>query len=279
MSIYHHVDYRAAIKTLFDREKEKGHSLTYTMLAEALGVQKTFVSKVLLEQAHFNEDHLFLLSEFFRFSEKEKRYIELLFQHSRSGLARRQTNLLSEIKRIQEESRQTKEYLRSEMQNPETDAVYAEYYLEPMNLVVHAYLSIGRFGKDPSLLKRKLGLTDSDLAKILSCLERSGIIAFEKNMKSVRLLKGSIHLDSKSIYCSPHQLMFRIKNMEHISKLTPDHRFVFNITFSADPEVRNKIQEDFLKFSKQVQQHVENSEATEVFQISFDLFSWSLTKD
>jgi len=56
-----------------------------------------------------------------------------------------------------------------------------EYYLDPMNQIVHISLSIDRYAKNTALLARDLGISRSRLASVLANLENMQVIVPSKN--------------------------------------------------------------------------------------------------
>lgn len=277
MKIFEFNDYRQVIKKLIDEKKSKDSSITYASFAEVIGVQKTFVSKVLKELAHFSDDHLHLAFEYFQFNDIETQYMKLLYDHNRSGLNKRKSKLMKEISRIQEEQRQFHVHTRAEMQKPELTTEMAEYYLDPLNLIVHAHMGIPKYQNQPSLLSNALGISQEQLQTCLQTLQRLKIV--QAQGKKIIPMKEALHLDVRSMFCKPHQMLFRIRSQERLMDLTPESRFMLSTTFSGTEEMKAQIQEHFLIFMKQVEKLIQNAEISEkVYQLNFDLFPWTDSK-
>lgn len=276
MGLYQQLDYRKALKDILAQRKRVDDSVSFGSYAEAIGVQKTFVSKVLNGSAHLSDDQLYLTLEYLTFPVEETKYFRLLYDYSRTGLSSRKKVLLNQIRKIQEEQRQFKIHTTAEMQKPEFSHEIGEYYLDPLNLIVHAYLGIRKFAQNPSLIATELELPPDQLIKILERLKRSKIIDFDIGGGKVQVLKNALHLDIDSIYNQPHQQIFRLRCLEHVTKLTPEQRFVFSLTFSGSREVKKRIQEMYLDFFKQVETLLDSESSYEdVYQINFDLFPWA----
>ncbi len=280
MSIYHTEDYRHAIKLLFAEAKEAGKDLSYTGLANHVGAQKALISKVLAESAHLSDDHVFLLKSYFSLAPHEARYFELIFQYTRSGLDTRRKSLLKDIREIQENSRSAKFHLKTQFTNPEKEAELARYYLDPLNLIVHMFLAIDRFAAKPELIAFELSISESRLETILATLKSCQIIDWSSTPKGgrvggVKVLREDLHMERESIFSQPHQILFRLLSAEKISRLEPGKRFVFNATFVTDATGKAKLQEEFLKFANVAKLSLSETKAEGVYQMSFDLFSWS----
>lgn len=275
MRFFEFDDYRSALQEYIDHLKNEGEPISYSSFADALGVQKTFISKVFKQQAHLSEDHIFLAIEKLTLNSEEENFLWLLFEHDRSGLEKRKKVLRGEISRIQEEQRQLKKHTQAEVLKAEEKIDFAEYYLNPINLVVHAHLGIPTFQKNPLLIAQALGISKNELEKSIDILKRSQLIHLDQQGQ-VHPLKQAIHLDVRSIYCKPHQGLLRNLCNERIMKVPPERRFVFNQTFSGSLEIKGKIQEKFLVFMKEVESLIkDDSTSDRVYQITFDLFPWT----
>lgn len=280
MSIYRHLDYRLALREVLDFQKKSSAGGGYAAFAEVIGVQKTFVSKVLNCSAHLSDDQFYLTSQYLGLSSQENRYFTLIYHYTRSGLHVRQKEILREIKDIQEEQRQFRMHTKAEMHQPETTEMINELYLDPLNLLVHAYLGIKKYQDNPEEMANALDISLSQLTTILNRLQRMEIIKILKSPLKVKVLKQALHLDIRSIYCRPYQMLFRIKSNEQVMKLSPEQRFVLTLTFSGDHQVKSKIQELYLKFMKEVEHLLDGPHGDDdVYQINFDLFPWGKRSD
>ena len=67
--------------------------------------------------------------------------------------------------------------------------------------------------------------------------------------------------------------MQKMKSIELIQKLKAEQKYNFSVIFSATPEVKKEIQENFFKFLKQCQASVQDAKSQELYQLNFDLFS------
>lgn len=277
MGLYQQTDYRKALRDILDERKRADASLSFASYADAIGVQKTFVSKVLGGNAHLSDDQLYLTFNYLNLSKDESSYFRLLYDYARSGLHNRKKEILSEIRKIQEEKRQLKLHTQSEVQMPATNEDLSEYYLDPLNLIVHAFLSIPKFSLNPALVADSLEIPIEMLNLILERLKRLKIIEYTKLGGKTTVLRYALHLDVNSVYCKPHQQLFRLKSAEQIAKLSPDQRFVYSLTFSADHEIKGQIQEMYLEYMKKVEKMLDSKVSSEdvVYQINFDLFPWA----
>lgn len=274
-SVFRFSDYRKALKFLLEEMKKADPDFQLSKFGEVIGVQKTFVSKVLNEMAHLSDDQLYLTLKFLNLQSQEEKYFRILYDCNRTGLHARKTLLIKEIRRMQEEHRQFRLHTKAQMQQPKTESHLGEYYLDPYNLIVHAYLGIEKYQRQPDTLTKILPLSSEKLRSILQCLARLELISLAAD-GSAKVTQNAIHLDVRSIFCQPHQILFRVKSTEQVMSLPPEKRFILSMSFSGNPDVKNQIQEKYLAFMKEVENILDQTRHhTDVYQINFDLFPWA----
>jgi uncharacterized protein (TIGR02147 family) len=279
MSLFDFTDYRPALREMVDALKVKDPTFSHGKLAETIRAQKTFVSKVFGEEAHFNEDHMYMIYEHLPMTDLERNYLKLIYDFTRSGLEIRRQKILHEIHLLQDQWRRSGAHLQAEFTSPslssEEDTRLITYYLEPWAQIVHMYLTLREYRKNPELLVNKLGMTGKEhLQAVLKILEECGILRMKGTQ--VFFLKDHIHLDSRSAFLLPHQTLVRQRSGDHLLRLPLARRFVFNVTFSSDEKTQTAIREAFLAFSKEVEALVRNAETKDVYQLNFELFPWNI---
>ncbi len=270
MSIYQFHDYRKSIEDLIENYKTLGGRLTYRRLADIMGVQKSYLSQVLRGNAELNQDQLFRLYEFFELSEDERRYLELQLEFSRSGLKTRKDFLKNEITKLQNKHLDTTKYLKTKTieENPEL----SEYYLEPLHQLIHICLSLKDYQNNPQKLTTTLGIPSEKLTEILLSLQKMGIIIQEE--QQIRVLVNNQHLSKNSRLFPSWSTQVRLMAMQRSQLVSKEKTYNFTVFFSADETTRQKLQELFLQYIKEVQILVTKAPPENVYQMSFDLFSW-----
>lgn len=274
MSIFLHLDYRKAISDVIGQKRKDDSSWSLTNLAAALRVQKTYISRVLKENAHLNQDQVYLAGKFLKLDQEELEYLFLLLEFNRSVVSDRKKELLGLIHNIQSKHQNTRRHLKAQIIEPQTGDKYTSYYLDPLAPLVHNYLSIPRYSKSPALIAPKLNITEGQLKNITSLLEGLEIIRWDDRSKSFRILKDHLQLASDSPLCLPYQILFRIQTLLQIKKLSPDERFNFAVTFTGNETARKALHEEFLKFLRKAESIVKEAPSERVYQMNFDLFPW-----
>jgi uncharacterized protein (TIGR02147 family) len=267
------MDYREIIRTLVDEHRRTDQKFNFSVLAKALGVQKTFLSMVMNSNSQLSTDQLFSLSEYFRLSKQEHDYLILLLEYEKTGLAKRKKFIRNRIAAIQLEQRSPRKALGHEF--VETgDNPTADYYLDPFMTIVHQCLALAEFGGDPNKVAQGLGIPDRSIKKIVRTLESLKLIAPARPPGTYSVTKEHVWLAPESPLNSAYYSLFRQVSAYQLAKTPRDQRSVFSVTFTADDKARGLIHEAFLKFLREMESIVKAAESKEVYQINFDLFPW-----
>lgn len=272
MEFYSATDYRKAIKYLIERENDRGEKTSLASLAEAVRVQRPYLSKVMSGSADLNSDQLYLVCKFFDLSETETEYLELLLDYSRATLKERKDLLKKKIQTTQAIHLDIKKHVIAKEVNVESSA-FSEYYLNHHMQIVHIALNVKKY-QNLTNLSEALGISKDYLLEILKKLEELGLVQHSKDRYTTTT--QSIHLPKNSSLLRPHQSIVRMQSLQQLNSRGRDPgNYSFSVTFSGDEEIRKRIQEEFLKFLKITQKIVSTGDTEEIYQINFDLFSWT----
>jgi hypothetical protein len=122
-------------------------------------------------------------------------------------------------------------------------------------------------------IQRCLQISKERLQEILHELQTLGIITFEK--EAIRVSKRSFHLPPKSPLQTAYRTALRLASQQRLQAQKGEYSF--SVIFSANPEIRAKIQSKFLYFSKEAEQLSQklDKQKGRVYQMNFDLLHWS----
>jgi transcriptional regulator with XRE-family HTH domain len=257
---------------LLARRDQLGRTYTYQSLATACRVQKTYLSRVFNGDAHLSDDQLFLACEFLSLGDDERRYATLLHQRDRSVVQKKRQRLGREIEAMRARYLKTEGHLAVP---PVVTGGHDEsvYFLSPHYQLVHMFLMVPRFAQDPARLRQQLGLSEKELADVVTALARLGLVRFEGGRYEV--LKPALHLPSDSPLYRSYRALTRLKAMARVDRLEPDAAYNFSVVFTADEPTRRHIQARFLEFLKEVEEAVRAAPSDDVYQMHFDLFPWT----
>jgi hypothetical protein len=271
MNIFFQTDYRKIFRLIIKKNKKFGQKITLMDIANEIRVQRPYLSKVLNYSADLNSDQMFLACRFLKFSEEQSHYMGLLLEYSRSASNDRKEDLWKKIVEIQNQNLEIKNHLKAEVVETQSDR-YSPYYLDPMVQIVHLFLTIPRFLKNPERIEESLKISKKRLSAILKVLDDLKIIEIQGD--SLVVLRKEMHLPKDSPLCGPQQLLFRQKSIDRIAEIG-DEGYGFSVCFSADEKTRKVIQQNFLDFLKKTEALVGQANPENVYQINFDLLPWS----
>lgn len=275
MEFYRSLDYRTYIQNRIRSGKNTNKKFTISRLAQAVGVESTYVTRVLKGKAQFNADQLFLVCEHLEFSEPDKAFLQLLLEYDRAYVPKRKKILLERIRAIQDEQKRSRKNLKASLVEADSPLAFQDYYLDPYVQIVHIFLTLPECQSNPGQVKDALKLPVPRFQAILAVLNRLGLIVGTSLDAPITVLKDHLHVSDATNFYLPNQLLLRALSQERILRLTSEERYAFAVTFSGAEGTKRMIQEEFMSFLKRIEPIVRSAEPRKVFQINFDLFPWS----
>lgn len=275
INIFRYSDFRQILKQLVAQKKKTSGDFNFSMLATALGVQKTYLSKVMSGSGQLSADQIYTLAENFSLTKEEHDYLILLIECERTGLAKRRQFLERRVSAIQAEHRNTKKNLKAKFSEEKIADARAEYYLDPFMTIAHLFLTLPSYAGDSKKVAQRLKFSDFYAKKIFSALERIGIIEKLNTPDCYRVVEDHLHLSSESLLSTPYHALFRMASLQQLMKIAPEERFAFSVTFSADDGTKKMVHEAFLNFLREIEPAVKAAPIESVYQLNFDLFPWS----
>jgi predicted transcriptional regulator len=264
--------YKEALKDRLLERKKVLSKFNFQSLARHCKVQKTYVSRVFNADAHFNEDQVFSACVFLGMTDVEKDYVMHLHGHERSHTSDRRVYHQKQLSKIRQMANQPSSVLVSDTVNS-SQLELAEYYYDPRMLLVHTFLSITEYSESIKKIAEKLKMNESELSRILSRLERMGII--EVKDERFQISKKSLNLPSDSPLRSVFRRAMRYKLLDRIADERTAGGTNYSVVFSANSDSVQKISEAFNDFLKKTQEIVKSSPSEGVYQLNFDLECWS----
>ena len=272
MSIYKFLDYTEVLAAQIQMLK-LFKKVNYSSIAKAAVVQKSYVTKVFNRNSDFSSDQLFNVCVHLEITGDEKIYIFLLLELARSSLRERRKELRIEIRAMQQMKSGAKEAIKYDRIGLNGDEAEAErYYLDPYSPIIHNFLAIKKYQRNPQLIGEALGISKQRLEMTLKALTESGVVV-SKNGK-LHLQKEHLFLDTETSIYKAHSHMMKTMCINHQLKTPSERQHSLNLTFSATQCEKNTIQQEFVKFLERAGKLIVKADSMEVFQMNFDLFSW-----
>ncbi|HVK61028.1 MAG TPA: TIGR02147 family protein [Bdellovibrionales bacterium] len=271
--------YKDVLREALEARKSQmpGRSVSFQAMAEHCGIQKTYLSKVLNREGHLNEDQLFLAFEYLEFDREASDFGLLLLNWEKASTPKRKQRLADEIAKIKRAKLKTEASIAVEKANPGS-AELLEYYLDPIYQVIHMCLTVRRLADDPLKIAELLHLRPAALRRYMTGLAGMGIIRFQESRgtySKVSVVLDNLHLPEDSPLHPAYSARMRMKAVERMETLDKSDAYRFSVVFSTDAKAKEEIHSSFLNWLKGVQKTVQKSSEEEVFQLNFDLFSWT----
>lgn len=264
--------YRDFIKSAIGRAKERGEELTFQQLAEAMRVQKSYLSRVMADKAELSSDQIFLLAKFLRLNAKETEFLHTCLEWERSGLKERRTQLKEQLESLRKSLLESKEHINAPKIELDAAALQ-QYYLNPTMLIVHMAIAIPRYQTNVSLLAKDLRMAEADAERCLLKLVEMGLVEQRKNTFSPRI--EALHLPRESPLYVPWRNALRALANGKLQFSNDQNAQSFHVLFSGDKEAAEKIWSDFLKFIQRTETTVRKAPCEDVYQLSFELIPWT----
>lgn len=185
-------------------------------LAEAAGVQKSYLSACLNGKNNISHDQAYGISLHLKLSENEQEYLFLLLEKSHAATPQLQKHLIAKIKQISEEAQKIKSQLNDTKIITNKNDDLSEYYLNWFYSAIHSLTSIKKF-QTVETISSRLGipphLTDFFLKKLvlLKLIKKEGIY--------YRWNSSNIHLEETNPLLISYHSSWRLRATEDCAKM------------------------------------------------------------
>lgn len=275
MDLFKTLNHREILNDLIENKKKQGKRLSFSSLADAVGVQKTYVSRVMAGDACWNADQVFVLSQEFELTDDQAEYFALLVEIERSGLEKRRQALQTRVKEIRRRNLRSQKTLAAETLDVNAPAM-AEYFADPYHSLVHVYFSIAKYRKGMTRLAQTLGIASAHLMQIVRRLQDLGVVRYNEKLDQVELLKPSVQTPADSQLVHAHQTLFRAMSIDRLVRCPINRKNTYSAVFSGDVSLQETLWAEFLQYLKKVEKAAhEDRNESEVFYLQFDLFPWA----
>lgn len=256
------------------RQRQFGTRFTFEKMALACGIQKTYLSKVLNSSTHLNPDQLFSACEFLKLSPGETEFILLLRDSEVAVNSKRASLLKVKITKIRNENMKTESAIQVAHEGS-VESNKWEYYTDVDLQLVHMFMTVPEYSKDPNQICSKIGIDAHRLQAVLLKLQNWRIVQFRGGIYKVNDPK--LHLPEDSPVFLAFGILNRIKTIEKIrqAKAEKGDDYFFSVMFSASKKLQGKFKRKFLDLIKELQSEVIDSKSEEIYQLNIDFFKWS----
>lgn len=260
--------YRAVIREVVEVRIATGQNLSFSKLAEAARIQRTYLSQVMNFKHHLSNDQLYAICRVLGLDSEFNRHLQLLSEWERCKVEERRAYLQSLLNRREAAIKGVLAERRAESLLP--DAL-DDYFCDPLGEVVLQFLSMERFRKNPRLIQERLGASSKRWGEILVSLRDSGFIAIVED--GIRVLKAPLHPKEDSAAEKLRNVQGRLKVAQQKLKQRNIDEFLYNWTFLSNPERKRRMKIAFLHLLQDIYKESLEVPHEDVYQLSIDLLS------
>jgi hypothetical protein len=274
VNIFRFEDYRTLLREcLLEKKAQYGRLFTFEKMAKACRLQRTYLSTVMSGTGHLNSDQLFAACDFLQLRDDEYEFVSLLHEWERSQFPDRRKRLSKEIALRRQTGLKTDGFIGNTVATKETTPKHLDaFYLNILAQLVHMFLTIPRYAKEPESIRRALGLEKDSFRIALNTVEQAGLISISG--KEIKILQSAIHLPASSHLYPNYRMQMRLKALDAMQSRSAENHYSFSVLFSASEKTRRHIHARFLDFISWCQKVSSEDVEENVFQMNFDLLKW-----
>lgn len=273
MNIFNELNYRKIIKDIVEERKKIDNSINFQAMAQYMNIQKAYLSQVIKDKRDLSQDQLFSASLYLKLTDIEYEYMQLLLEYERSGIKIRRDELLKLIKEMQKKYSKTSKHINVNEINIDAKELQKEYYLDPINQLVHIALSIKEFRDEPLKLSEHLLIPKEKVKAVIIELEKMKVIVL-KDGRVIDTLQN-IHLPRSSPLFYPWKVALNNHCINKVKFLDEADSYNMSACFSADEKSRKEVHKLFMEFLNKAKTKIDQSSDKNLYQINFDLFRWT----
>lgn len=258
------VSYRRLLKSAYLERREKNRTYSLRAFARQLGLSPAFISYVFQEKRHLSPQLAVKVAKKLNWNEQEQKYFLSLIEFENP-----KTNLSQEVA-----IEQIRKFNSSKMSMASVEAeAFAAMSVWYHNAILILLTMKNRKHTIQSIAQRlKLDRLDTEAA--LHRLKKLGLVRVDGNEWTSTHNLMSVKSVPSSAIRSYHKQMLKIAG-EALEKQSFEEREFSNLTITVDPNQLELAKKKIREFTKEMAQLLDGSNATEVYQLSVQLFRLS----
>jgi uncharacterized protein (TIGR02147 family) len=267
VSIFNFQDYRKFIAVVLEGLPGKGRG-EQAKIAQALGVNTSFLSQVLKGTKNFSQEQAFLLGQYFGFNELETRYLEEMVNLSRAGKSAYRKSIEARLEKMGIEAKR-KEGIPS-LDQPLDEPNQAIFYSSWQYSAIQLLTGIERL-QTPDAIAQRLKIDQKSTQQILDFLTLCGLCTNESGRYQVGTRRT--HLTDHSPLRSRHHMNWRLKAIDHFPISNPGDLF-FTGPMRVDAPTLEKIEKLLRELLKEVNGLIDQASDETVACLNIDWFKF-----
>lgn len=238
-------------------------------LAEAAGIQRTYLSQALHGHVELTPEHAMALAEFWNMKKEETDYFLLLLHYSRAGTPKLREHILHQMKSLKAQH----EDLEKQLNSPKISNLNHEvlYYSNWIWTALHAIVSLSEF-PTPSKIAKATGLPVKLILTYLKELQRMGLV--NQTRGQWQSTQKKLHLSKRSASVWNHHYNWRAQALENAKKNeNAESSLHYTSLHMLSLKDFQHLQKKIHNFLLEVQELVDPSPEEDVVCLNIDLFS------
>ena len=207
-----HTDYKVYLDLVLSTPETKSRGQK-SALAEAVGCQLSYLSRVLNGDVHFSLEQAEACSRYLMLSPDETSYFMALVSEARAGTTELKAYWRSELKRLRVEQRELQDVteLKQSLSSEEMSVYYSEWYFS----AIHVLASIPQF-QTAEQLSAILNLPSSVIRRAITFLESARLL--RRDGASFVVTETQLHLAKSSPLINQHATNWKLRSIQASSR-------------------------------------------------------------
>lgn len=214
-NVFDYSSYKTYLKAAIGAQPNAGRGFK-AKLADAIGCQRTFVSQVLQDDAHFNLEHGERINSCLGHSNEEAHFFLLLIQFERAGTEGLRDYFQAQMKKVLDARLVLRSRIKTEVEL--SIELQRKYYKTWYYSAVCIALTIEKLRTREALAKRLL-LPNKKLLEVLEFLQSAGLI--EQRGDQYFPTKRHLHLGNDSDLAAYHHTAWRVRTIQSLEQEGP----------------------------------------------------------
>ena len=267
MDFFERTDCRDIIKS-----SAEGSGITSKSIAAAVQIHSSYFSRVMQGKADFSGDQLFKIGKVLKLNDDKMDYVLALGEKSRSSHHNYEGYCEDKIHKLRRKHLKVAGRLKKVDTNLSSELT-STYYEQAITAKIHMFLTIAKYRNNPSLIAKKLFISDSKLASEINKLVELGLVESDPE-KGVRVVKPSIHLDESHPISVENHKNWRLETISQLTRReSQPSDYHLSAVFSCDEETKALIREKIQKLIVDVQGLISASKESEgPYHLMLDLY-------
>lgn len=261
-SIFSATSYKQIMKRLLRGGQNRG---ALSRAAEAMGCQRSYLSRVMNSKMQLTMDQVFMLSHHLKFTPEEREYFQVLVEHERAVIPAYRNYLQNKISELRKRHESISEIVKKPEVQIQTEAFYFSSWWWS---AIHFLTSTPHF-KTPQKLSEKLGLPAPLVQQCLEQLREWGFVKVQNGIWDY--VGGEFHLSKQNPLVAVHHQNWRSRAVID-SQLPGNDNIHYTNVQTASLEDIERLKNLALEFIRECNHLLGPSKAEDGVVITLDVF-------